>query len=108
MKIFTLIILIFFKINFLYSEENIEFYLESAYKNNPKLNAERKNFSAIKENVNISRSEFLPSVSLSSERSGVENSNTSNQSGVAQDKTTLDKKKKLFLLIKKYLMVFKI
>ena len=94
MKIFTLIILIFFKINFLYSEENIEFYLESAYKNNPKLNAERKNFSAIKENVNISRSEFLPSVSLSSERSGVENSNTSNQSGVAQDKTTLDKKKK--------------
>ena len=35
-------------------------YLESAYKNNPILNAERENYKAIKENINISRSEFLP------------------------------------------------
>ena len=40
-------------------------YLESAYKNNPTLNAERENYKAIKENINISKSEFLPSVSVS-------------------------------------------
>ena len=41
-------------------------FFEAALKNNLKLNTERKNHKSIKQNINISRSEFLPSISLSS------------------------------------------
>ena len=68
-------------------------YLESAYKNNPILNAERENYKAIKENINISRSEFLPSVSVSETKSSQQNSNKTNQIGAtlpnaSNDRTT--------------------
>ena len=56
-------------------------YLESAYKNNPTLNAERENYKAIKENINISKSEFLPSISISGSQSSQQNSNRTNQLG---------------------------
>tara|TARA_B110000305_G_scaffold241485_2_gene315852 strand:+ start:632 stop:1906 length:1275 start_codon:yes stop_codon:yes gene_type:complete len=61
----------------------IEFltYLESAYKSNPVLNASRENYKAIKENINISRSEFLPNISISSSQSTQKNSNRTNQTG---------------------------
>ncbi|MDA8537520.1 TolC family outer membrane protein, partial [Candidatus Pelagibacter bacterium] len=39
------------------------------YKNNPELNAERENIQVSKEDLNISRSEFLPTVTLSSSKS---------------------------------------
>jgi outer membrane protein len=43
--------------------------LLQAYNNNPELNAERENIKISKEDLNISRSEFLPTVTLSSSRS---------------------------------------
>ena len=43
--------------------------LLEAYINNPELNAERENIKVSKEDLNISRSEFLPTVTLSSSRS---------------------------------------
>ena len=58
-------------------------YLENAYNNNPTINAERENYKAIKENINISRSEFLPSVSVSETQSSQQNSNRTNRSGSA-------------------------
>jgi len=53
----SIIIFIIFILNFnsVFASEFLT-YLESAYKNNPTLNAERENHKAIKENVNISRS----------------------------------------------------
>jgi len=57
-------------------------YLESAYKSNPVLNAQRENYKSVKENINISKSEFLPSVSISGSQSSQENSNRKNQLGV--------------------------
>ena len=77
------LIIIFFLLNFnnAFSAENLIFYLESAYKNNPKLNAERENMKATKENINISRSEFLPSLSLSGSIDSKESSNRKDQSG---------------------------
>tara|TARA_B100000767_G_C19746479_1_gene528772 strand:+ start:794 stop:2089 length:1296 start_codon:yes stop_codon:yes gene_type:complete len=77
------LIIIFFLLNFnnTFSAENLIFYLESAYKNNPKLNAERENMKATKENINISRSEFLPSLSLSGSIDSKESSNRKDQSG---------------------------
>jgi len=47
------------------------------------LNAERENYKAIKENVNISRSEFLPSISISGSQSSQQNSNRTDQAGIA-------------------------
>ena len=56
-------------------------YLESAYKNNPVLNASRENYKAVKQNINISRSEFLPSISVSGSQSSQENSSRTDQTG---------------------------
>jgi outer membrane protein len=78
-----------FKSNVLYATEFLT-YLESAHKNNPVLNAERKNYKAIKENINISRSEFLPSISVVGSQSSKQNSNRTNQSGASLPDTNND------------------
>ena len=90
MKIFiTFIIISIFNFNLAFASEFLT-YLENAYKNNPTLNAERENYKAIKENINISRSEFLPSVSVSETQSSQQNSNRTNQSGSALKDTQND------------------
>jgi len=63
-------------------------YLENAYKSNPVLNAERENYKAVKEDVNISISKFLPSVSVLGSQSSQQNSNRTNQVGVALPDTS--------------------
>ena len=82
MKLIVFIILFIFNTNLIFASEILT-YLESAYKNNPILNAERENYKAIKENINISRSEFLPSVSISGIQSSQQDSNRANQAGVS-------------------------
>ena len=82
MKFIIIFLLFVFKINVISAEEFLT-YLESAYKNNPILNAERENYKAIKENINISRSEFLPSISISGSQSSQQNSNRTDQAGIA-------------------------
>jgi outer membrane protein len=90
MKIFiTFIIISIFNFNSAFASEFLT-YLENAYKNNPTLNAERENYKAIKENINISRSEFLPSVSVSETQSSQQNSNRTNQSRSALNDTNND------------------
>jgi outer membrane protein len=78
MKLFIIIAVLIFKLNSVFATEFL-MYLESAYKDNPTLNAERENYKATKENVNISRSEFLPSVSVSGSKNSQQNSNKTNQ-----------------------------
>ncbi len=56
-------------------------FVESALQKNPKINAERENLKAIKENENISRSEFLPSLTISGSQSSIENSKIKDHSG---------------------------
>jgi len=82
MKYIILFILFIFNSNILYTAELLT-YLESAYKNNPVLNAERENYKAIKENINISRSDFLPSISISGSQTSTQNSNRTDTTGVA-------------------------
>ena len=55
--------------------------LSDAFKNNSKLNAERASLNAAKQDVNISRGEFLPSVTISGNISSQEDTNRTNQSG---------------------------
>ena len=90
MKSFLVIIFLFFTYNFSYAATDLIFFLEAAHKNNPKLNAERKNFKATKENINISRSEFLPSVSVSGDIDSSQSTNKTDQSGSSIADSNLD------------------
>ena len=76
-------IILFMILNFksLLAENNIILFIDSALQNNPKINAERQNLKAIKQNENISRSEFLPNLTISGSKSSTETSNIINQSG---------------------------
>ena len=81
---------IFFAIsysNILLAESNVIFFVESALQNNPKINAERENLKAVKQNTNISRSEFLPSFTISGSQSSTESSNIIDQSGTKSGNT---------------------
>ena len=89
MKFIIIFIFFIFNLNALFAADFLT-YLENAYKNNPTLNAERENYKAIKENTNISRSEFLPSVSISETKSSQQTSNRTNQVGVALPDTSND------------------
>ena len=55
--------------------------LLQAYKNNPELNAERENIEVSKQDLKISKSEFLPSVTLSGSKSQEHTDKLTNQSG---------------------------
>jgi len=55
--------------------------LQEAYINNPVLNAERENIQVSKEDLNISRSEFLPSVTLSGSKSQESTKKLTDRSG---------------------------
>jgi len=89
MKYILAFAIIIFNTHVLFAAEFLT-YLESAYKNNPILNASRENYKAVKENINISRSEFLPSVSVSGSQSSQQNSNKTNQASVALPDSSSD------------------
>ena len=82
-------IIFFFNLNLASASEFLN-YLENAYKNNPTLNAERENYKAIKENINISRSDFLPEVTVSETKTSSQTSNRTNQSGASLSDTNND------------------
>jgi len=82
MKYIFFFIIFFFNLNLASASEFLS-YLENAYKNNPTLNAERENYKAIKENINISRSDFLPEVTVSETKTSSQTSNRTNQSGAS-------------------------
>ena len=78
-KILFTIVFYFFCFN-IYAQDVIK-TLSDAFKNNSKLNAERASLNATKQDVNISRGEFLPSVTISGNISSQEDTNRTNQSG---------------------------
>ncbi len=84
-----LIIFIFLS-NSVNAENHLEYFISAALKNNLKLNAERKNQKSIKQDINISRSEFLPSISLSGNQSSSQTTNKINQSGAKLSDSNLD------------------
>ncbi len=58
--------------------------LLQAYKNNPELNAERENIDVSKEDLKISKSEFLPTLTLSGSKSRENTNKLTSQAGVDQ------------------------
>ena len=76
-----LILLIFYLLNTNLNAQDLAKTLSDAFKNNSKLNAERASLNASKEDVNISKGEFLPSVTISGNISSQEDTGRTNQSG---------------------------
>ncbi len=107
MKILNLIILILFFNNPVFGQNDVKFYIEAALKNNLKLNAERENHKAIKQNINISRGEFLPSISLTSDQSSSQSTNQINQSGASLSDSNLDTETKTINVDQKIFQGFK-
>ena len=55
--------------------------LIQAYKNNPELNAERENIKVSEEDLNISKGDYLPTLTLSGSKSQEDTNKLTNQSG---------------------------
>ena len=94
MKLFIFIIFFLFNLNFANSENKLLFFLENAHKKNPRLNAERENVKSVKENINISKSEFLPSISISGSVDNNDTTDKTDQNGNSLANTSLDKETK--------------
>jgi outer membrane protein len=109
MKLLINIILILFFFNKVVAANHLQFFIDAAYKNNLELNAERKNQKSTKENINISRSEFLPNLSVSGSQTSSESSNKTDPSGAKisdsnlnRETTTISVDQKIFQGFKGY------
>ena len=103
-KFFLFLILIYSPLN---AEENLKYFINKAIENNLKLNAERKNLEATKQNKNILRSEFLPSVTISGEQTSTTSTNRTDQSGTGLNDSNSDTESKTISLEQKLFSGFK-
>ena len=93
--------------NNLQAENNLKFYVKKALENNLQLNAERRNFESVKQSKNISRSEFLPSITLSGDQTSTTSTNRTNQSGVNLPDSNTDSETKKISVEQKIFSGFK-
>ena len=101
MKKIILLVLSLFIFTNLQSEDNLKFYVKKSLKNNFQLNAERKSLESAKQSKNISRSEFLPSITLSGDQRSSTATNRTNQSGAILSDTNSDSESKTFSIEQK-------
>ena len=80
-KILILLILYLFS-NQVYAQDLLK-TLSDAFKNNSKLNAQRASLNASKQDVNISRGEFLPSITLSGDKATQKDTNRKDLTGTS-------------------------
>jgi outer membrane protein len=105
-KFFIIVSLLFFETN-LQAQDNLKFFIEKALENNLQLNAERKNFESAKQSKNISRSEFLPSITISGNQTSTTSTNRTNQSGTSLTDSNLDSENKQISVEQKIFSGFK-
>ena len=103
-KLLILILLAFSNLN---AQENLQFYLKKALENNLVLNAERQKLKSAEQSKNISRSEFLPSITISGEQNSTTSTNRTNQSGSSLSDSNSDSEKKTISLEQKIFSGFK-
>jgi len=87
------IILILFSVLFLNQQVSAITLFEAlteAYKNNTDLNAERENINISEEDLRISKSNYLPTVTISGSKSQEDTSKLTNRSGVEQSVNDVD------------------
>ena len=105
-KIFFIFFLFLYFSN-LNAEINFNYYLNKAIENNLQLNAERKNLESAKQSKNISRSEFLPSITISGDQTSTTSTNQVNKSGTSLADSNLDSESKTITLEQKIFSGFK-
>ena len=105
-KLIFLIYLLFYSSN-LDAQDNLKFFIKKALSNNLQLNAERKNFESAKQSKNISRSEFLPSITLSGDQTSTTSTNQTNQNGTSLTDSNLDSESKKISVEQKIFSGFK-
>tara|TARA_B110001452_G_scaffold254947_1_gene246941 strand:+ start:32 stop:1321 length:1290 start_codon:yes stop_codon:yes gene_type:complete len=103
--IIILLYLLFF--HNLHAEDNLKFYIEKALKNNIQLNAERKNLDSAKQSKNISRSKFLPTITLSGDQTSSTSTNRKNRNGTSLVDSNLDSESKTLSVDQKIFSGFK-
>ena len=107
MKIIHILIFGLLSFNCLNAEENFKYFVNKAIENNLLLNAERKNFESAKQSKNISRSEFLPSISISGDQTSTTSTNRINQSGTSLSDANSDSESKSIFIEQKIFSGFK-
>ena len=107
MKKYFFIIFVLFYSTYLHAQDNLKFYIEKALENNLQLNAERKNFESAKQSKNISRSKFLPSITISGDQTSTNSTNRTNQNGSSLADTSLDSESKKISVDQKIFSGFK-
>ena len=107
MKKYFFVIFVLFYSTYLHAQDNLKFYIEKALENNLQLNAERKNFESAKQSKNISRSEFLPSITLSGDQTSITSTNRTNQSGTNLADSNSDSESKKISVDQKIFSGFK-
>ena len=80
--------------------------LLQAYINNPELNAERENIQVSKEDLNISKSSFLPTVTLTGSKSQEHTEKLTDRSGTGSSFTDVDPKTKSVVIEQKLFQGF--
>jgi len=80
--------------------------LLQAYTNNPELNAERENIQISKEDLNISRSEFLPTVTVSGSKSKENTEKLTNRTGANSSFIDVDPKTQSLIIEQKLFQGF--
>ena len=106
-KFLIFLINIFIYSSFLQAEEGLKFYIKKALENNLILNAERKNFDSVKQDKNISRSEFLPTITLSGDQTSTTSTNRTDQNNSSLADSNLDTQSKTISLEQKIFSGFK-
>ena len=107
MKKIFFIFFLFLHFSNLNAEINFNYYLNKAIENNLQLNAERKNLESAKQSKNISRSEFLPSITISGDQTSTTSTNQVNKSGTSLVDSNLDSESKTITLEQKIFSGFK-
>jgi outer membrane protein len=80
--------------------------LLEAYNNNPELNAERENIKVSKEDLNISRSEFLPTITVSTSKSKEDTGKLTDRTGTNSSITDVDPKTQSIIIEQKLFQGF--
>ena len=107
MKKIIILIFVISMFNNLLAEENLKFYLNKAIENNFKLNAERKKLESVKQDEKISISEFLPSLTITSEQKSNTSTNRKSHSGENLIDSNTDTETTTILLEQKIFSGFK-
>lgn len=107
MKILKILIFGLLSFTYLNAEENFKYFVNKAIENNLLLNAERKNYESAKQSKNISRSEFLPSISISGDQTSTTSTNRINQSGTSLSDANSDTESKSIFIEQKIFSGFK-